>query len=210
MSWDSYWIFIVTTAVVCMTPGTAALLVVAQGMSHGWSRSYWAVAGITLANSLYFALSATGLATLLVASSLAFLVIKWGGVAYLFYLGYSAIMSRSSAITVMQDPAMATRGMAAFWQAFVVELSNPKALLYFVALLPQFIDSNKPVMPQMLIFGISCIVLDLAAYSIYGWLGSKTKRFTANLVFVKISNRIAGSLLMFAGFAMATLTQSTH
>jgi homoserine/homoserine lactone efflux protein len=205
MSWDTYLIFVITTAVVCLTPGPAALLVVAQGMSRGFRPSYWAIAGIALGNAVYFGLSATGVAALIVASGTLFSVIKWIGVAYLFYLGLSALRSKASALTVSGDARQAASGPRAFWQAMVVELSNPKALLYFVALLPQFIDPARPVGMQMLVFGVTCIGLDTAAYSLYAWLGSKTQRFTANERFVRTSNRAAGSLLMLAGAMMATV-----
>lgn len=208
MSWDTYLIFLITTAVVCLTPGPAALLVVAQGISNGLRRSYWAIAGIALANSLYFALSATGIAALIVASGTLFNVIKWVGVAYLFYLGIAAMRSKSSALTVTGDAREAVGGTRAFWQAVVVELSNPKALLYFVALLPQFINPAEPLGMQMLIFGITCVGLDIAAYSLYGWLGSKTQRFTANARFVKTSNRASGGLLIAAGAMMATVKRA--
>lgn len=205
MSWHTYLIFLVTTAVVCLTPGPAALLIVAQGMSNGYRRSYWAIAGIALANAVYFALSATGIAALIVASGTLFAIIKWVGVAYLFYLGISALFSRASALTVSHDASQSVRGMRAFWQAVIVELSNPKALLYFVALLPQFVDPTQPLGLQMLIFGITCVGLDTAAYSLYAWIGSKTQRFTANRRFVTASNRASGSLLMIAGALMATV-----
>lgn len=208
MSWETYLIFVVTTAVVCLTPGPAALLIVAQGISNGFRRSYWAIAGIALANAIYFALSATGVAALIVASGTLFAIIKWVGVAYLFYLGISAMRSKASALTVTSDPGQAVKGLRAFWQAVVVELSNPKALLYFVALLPQFIDLAKPVGMQMLVFGVTTVVLDAAAYTIYAWLGSKTQRFTANARFVKASNRTAGGLLMVAGAMMATVKRA--
>jgi homoserine/homoserine lactone efflux protein len=205
MSWHTYLIFLVTTAVVCLTPGPAALLIVAQGMSNGYRRSYWAIAGIALANAIYFALSATGIAALIVASSTLFAFIKWAGVAYLFYLGIAALLSKASALTVTHDAHQAVGGMRAFWQAVVVELSNPKALLYFVALLPQFVDPAQPVALQMLVFGITCVALDTVAYSLYAWLGSKTQRFTANRRFVNASNRASGGLLMIAGALMATV-----
>lgn len=210
MSWDTYLIFLVTTAVVCLTPGPAALLVVAQGISNGFRRSYWAIGGIALANAIYFALSATGIAALIVASGTLFAVIKWVGVAYLFYLGISAMLSKSSALTVTSNAREAVTGTRAFWQAVVVELSNPKALLYFVALLPQFIDPAAPLGTQMLVFGITCVGLDVATYSLYGWLGSKTQRFTANAGFVKNSNRASGGLLMLAGAMMATVKRAIH
>ena len=210
MSWDTYLLFVVTTAVVCLTPGPAAILIVAQGISNGYRRSYWAIAGIALANAIYFALSATGVAALIIASGTLFSVIKWVGVAYLFWLGISAMRSKSSALTVTADAAHAVSGISAFWQAVVVELSNPKALLYFVALLPQFIDPAQPVALQMLVFGVTCIGLDMAAYSLYAWLGSKTRRFTANEKFVKTSNRASGGLLMIAGAMMATVKRAIH
>jgi homoserine/homoserine lactone efflux protein len=210
MNWDTYLIFLVTTAVVCLTPGPAALLVVAQGISNGMRRSYWAVAGIAFANALYFGLSATGIAALIVASSTLFSLIKWIGVAYLFYLGITAMRSKASALTVTADAGHAVTGMRAFWQAVVVELSNPKALLYFVALLPQFIDPAQPVGMQLLVFGITTIALDTVSYSLYAWLGSKTQRFTANERFVKFSNRGSGGLLMVAGAIMATVKRSIH
>ncbi|HYD97579.1 MAG TPA: LysE family translocator [Noviherbaspirillum sp.] len=210
MNWETYLIFLVTTAVVCLTPGPAALLVVAQGISNGYRRSYWAIAGIALANAVYFALSATGVAALIVASGTLFSVIKWIGVAYLFYLGLSAMRSKASALTVTHGSSQSVHGLRAFWQAVVVELSNPKALLYFVALLPQFVDPTRPVALQMLVFGVTCIGLDVGAYSLYAWLGSKTQRFTANERFVRNSNRASGGLLMLAGAMMATVKRAVH
>lgn len=210
MSWDTYLIFLVTTAVVCLTPGPAALLIVAQGISNGLQRSYWAIAGIALANAVYFALSATGIAALIVASGTLFSVIKWVGVGYLFYLGISAMRSKASALTVTHDPGSAVSGPRAFWQAVVVELSNPKALLYFVALLPQFVDPGKSLGMQMLVFGATTVALDACAYTLYAWLGSKTQRFTANARFVKASNRTSGGLLMIAGAMMATVKRAIH
>lgn len=210
MNWNTYLVFVVTTAVVCLTPGPAALLVVAQGITNGMRRAYWAVAGIALANAIYFALSATGVAALIVASATLFSVIKWVGVVYLFYLGIAALRSKGSALTVSADARHAVSGLRAFWQAVVVELSNPKALLYFVALLPQFVDPAQSVGMQMLVYGVTTLALDTLAYSVYAWLGSKTQRFTANAAFVRNSNRASGGLLMIAGAMMATVKRALH
>ena len=130
MSWETYLIFLVTTAVVCLTPGPAALLVVAQGISNGFRRSWWAIAGIALANAVYFALSATGVAALIVASGTLFSIIKWVGVAYLFYLGISAIRSKASALTVTSDPGEAVSGLP--WLA---ALLSPDRWLLWLGLL---------------------------------------------------------------------------
>ncbi|OON64303.1 hypothetical protein B0920_13535 [Massilia sp. KIM] len=204
MGWETYLMFVLTTGLVCLTPGPAALLVVAQGMSTGLRGAYAATAGIALANAFYFALSATGLAALLVASSTLFSIIKWLGVAYLFWLGIGALRNRAGGLTVAPAGAE-SGGWRAFRRGVVLELSNPKALLYFVALLPQFVDPARPLATQMLICGATTVLLDFGAYSVYAWLASRTRRFTANAGFVRNTNRAAGLLLMLAGGMMATL-----
>lgn len=206
MDWKTYLLFLSTTWVVCLAPGPAALLVTVQSIGQGARSAYWAILGITLANACYFALSATGLATVVVASHLLFSIIKWGGVVYLLYLGLSALFSRASAITVGGEHS-ADSGPAAFRQALLVELSNPKALLYFVALLPQFVDVHRPLPVQMLVFGLTTVMLDLSAYSVYVWLGGRGRRFLSSPRFVKLTNRSAGSLLVLAGVATATVRQ---
>ncbi|NEX63167.1 LysE family translocator [Noviherbaspirillum galbum] len=210
MNWDTYLIFFVTTAVVCMTPGPAALMVVTRGISGGLQHSAWAIAGIAIANAAYFALSATGVAALIVASGTLFSVIKWAGVAYLFYLGVSAFLGRASAMTVSAEDGGAIGGPRVMWQAVVVELSNPKALLYFVALLPQFVDPSRPVGMQMLVYGATTVALDTITYGTYAWLGSRTRRFTASASLVRNGNRASGSLLMLAGALMATVKRVAH
>ena len=192
-------IFIATTGLVCLTPGVAALLVIAQGISNGVRRSYWAIAGIALANSIYFALSATGLAALIVTSHNVFNAVKWAGVAYLVYLGVRALFNRSSALTIQPAGIAAVSGPRALSQGLMVELANPKALLFFVALLPQFVDVHQPISLQMLIFGLTTVVLDLCSYSFYAWLGAKSQGLAANRKWASAASRASGVVLIAAG-----------
>ena len=192
-------LFITTTGLVCLTPGVAALLVVAQGISKGVRRSYWAIAGIALANAIYFALSATGLAALVVASHAVFSAVKWAGVAYLVYLGVRALFNRSSALTIKPAGTAPVSGPRALSQGLMVELSNPKALLFFVALLPQFVDVHRPIWFQMLIFGLTTVALDLGSYSFYAWLGAKSQGVAANRRWANAASRATGVVLIAAG-----------
>jgi homoserine/homoserine lactone efflux protein len=192
-------IFIATTGLVCVTPGVAALLAVAQGISNGLRRSYWAIAGIALANATYFALSATGLAALIVTSHNVFNAVKWAGVAYLVYLGIGALFNRSSVLTIKPAGDTAVSGLRALSQGLMVELANPKALLFFVALLPQFVDVHRPIWLQMLIFGLTTVVLDLGAYSFYAWLGAKSQGLTTNRRWASTASRASGVVLIAAG-----------
>lgn len=210
MDLKTYLLFVVTTQVSCLTPGVAALFVATRSIAHGWRRSYWAVAGIAAANALYFALSATGITALIVASATLFGLLKWAGVAYLLYLGATALASRSSVMSIAPPAGAeaAARGWAIWVRGLTIELSNPKALLYFVALLPQFVDVRPdawPVWRQMLTLGATCVVLDVLAYTFYGWLGARARRLAGSRRFVAATNRAAGAALIAAGLLTATV-----
>ncbi len=122
------------------------------------------VCDVAFANVVNFVLSATGIAALILASNLVFSIIKWVGVAYLLWLGTTAIFSRSGMINVSVGKRQTHLGKL-FSQGFVVEIANPKALLYFAAILPQFIQPELPILPQLLIMGLITLVMDLISYT---------------------------------------------
>lgn len=203
MELGTFLIFAFTTAVVIFTPGPAAIAIAAQGAGNGHKRASFGVFGVAAANAVYFVLSATGIATLLIASALIFGVIKWVGVAYLVYLGLSAIFSKTGGIqfaTGERRPAWSL-----FGKGFVVEFANPKALLYFAAILPQFLDVSRPVVTQMLIMGGTTVVLDLISYSLYAYAGDRLTSGRVKEWIVRLINRIAGGALLLAGARMATV-----
>lgn len=196
-----------TTLVVVLSPGPAAIAVTAEAASNGFKKSTLVILGIATANVVFFVLSATGIITLVLASHTLFSVIKWIGVAYLFYLGLSAIFSQSGPLSINASKKIETKAYKVFMRGFILEISNPKALLYFSALLPQFIDINHPIIPQLIILCLITLVLDLFCYSLYGYLGFKSiGKFIKPLV-IKLINRSAGAMLIFAGIKMATVEQ---
>ncbi|MEO9468184.1 MAG: LysE family translocator [Parasphingorhabdus sp.] len=192
-----------TTAVVIFVPGPAAIAIAAQGAGNGHKRATFGVFGVAAANAVYFILSATGIASLLIASSFIFGVIKWVGVAYLVYLGLSAIFSKSGGIQFASGKLQS--GLSLFGKGFVVEFANPKALLYFAAILPQFLDVSKPIIPQILIMGGTTVVLDLISYSIYAYAGDRLTSGRVKEWIVRLINRIAGGALLLAGARMASV-----
>ena len=204
MTIDIYLLFFVTTLVVVFSPGPAAVVVAGQGASGGQRRAFFGTFGIASANVVYFVLSATGVASLLLASHVVFGVIKWLGVGYLIYLGLTAIFSRSGGFVVKRGD-LESSARRFFIKGFVVEISNPKALLYFSALLPQFLNRAEPLVPQLLIMGATTLLLDLIAYSLYGLLGDKLGRSSVKPRIINLINRTAGGFLIFAGVRMATV-----
>ena len=203
---DTFLIFLLTTFVIVISPGPAVLAVALESASNGFKRSFAVIIGIALGNVVFFILSATGIAALIATSSMLFSIIKWTGVAYLFYLGTMAIFSKSGGLNFNTSKSKETRFHKAFIRGFVLELSNPKALLYFSALLPQFININQPVVPQLAILGLTTLVLDLLCYSAYAYFAYHSTKHGLKPLTVKIINRTAGSFLIFAGLKMATVS----
>ncbi|MEL6529001.1 MAG: LysE family translocator [Pseudomonadota bacterium] len=201
MEAGTFAIFAITTLVVVFTPGPAALTVTAQGAANGVQRAQFAIAGVASANAIYFALSAMGIAAAIIASDWLFLLIKWTGVAYLTYLGLSALMSKAGALQI--NPVATESRTRMFAKGFLVEFANPKALLYFAAVLPQFLDVSAPIAPQILIMGSTTLALDVLVYSVYAALGQTIARSGVKPWVLKTLNRVAGVALLIAAFRIA-------
>ena len=204
MDFSTFILFALTTFVVVFSPGPAAITVTAQGSGNGLSRAQYGIFGIASANVIYFALSATGIASLIIASNLLFTGIKWLGIVYLAYLGLTALFSKSGALKVAAGPPENRRTL--FVKGFIVEFANPKALLYFAAILPQFLDTAAPIAPQIAIMGLTTLVMDVMVYSAYAYLGQSITRSGVKPWIVKTLNRAAGSALLYAAFRMIKVT----
>lgn len=202
---DTLLLFIATTFMVVLSPGPAAIAITAEAASNGFKRSQWVILGVAVANLVYFILSATGIAALIIASNTLFLIIKWVGVAYLLYLGFSALFSEAGPLSIQPEKKAQGKVYRVFMRGFVLEISNPKALLYFSALLPQFIDINQAILPQIAIFALITFCLDFACYSLYAYLGWKSQSLGIKPWINKLINRSAGAMLVFAGFKMASV-----
>lgn len=208
MTWQIWLLFVITEAVLSMTPGPAVLYVLSQAIRRGARKSIWASAGILSANAMYFALSATSLGAVIVASYRLFFVIKWLGAAYLVYLGLRSFFGRESMLA-MPETAGVSSGPRILRDGFFLQAANPKALLFFTAILPQFIDARHNVAPQVVVLGISSIAVEFFILSVYGQLAGRALSAARSPRYEKITNRLAGSLLIGAGVGLATLRRTT-
>lgn len=205
MEFQAYLLFSVTTAIIIFSPGPSAILVASNASSNGFGRAFLSIFGFNLAIAVYFILSATGIAALLVASHFVFSLIKWGGVGYLIYLGYGALFSASGGIQV-RDAAPERRAKSLFLQGFIVEFSNPKTLLYFSAILPQFLNIDAAIAPQIIAMGGTTFALQLVIYGGYAFMGDRIARGGIKAWIVGAINKVAGGALWFAAFKMAFVT----
>lgn len=198
VNWETYWLYVLTEAALSLSPGPAVMLVIAYGLAQGARRSIYAALGILAANAIYFALSATALGALLVSSQSFFVAVKWIGAAYLVYVGLSALLGRPSPITVSGATERPRSRRAIFFSGLTLQLANPKTLIFFAAILPQFVDTRLPIGPQMAWLAAGSIVPELFILAGYGFLASRAARVATDTRYARITDRIAGLLVLGA------------
>ncbi len=203
MSWTIWWLFATTEFLLCRTPGPAVLFVLSSALRSGARRSLASNAGILSANAVYFLLSATGVGALLLASYNLFFAVKWIGAAYLIYLGLLSIFGKSGALAIEeQKPARARRLLA---DGFLVQASNPKAIVFFSALLPQFLDARHAIGPQVAILGATSVTIEFLVLLGYGTAAGRVSDLTRQPRYAAWTNRLAGAFLIGAGTGLATI-----
>jgi homoserine/homoserine lactone efflux protein len=204
MPFDRWLLFFATEAALSMTPGPAVLLVLSHGMSHGPWKPVWTTTGILTANALYFALSGTSLGGVLTASMPLFYAIRWLGAGYLAYLGLGAFFRRPEPVEVFTRTPAET-GRPLFRQGLVLQLTNPKALVFFTALLPQFVSPGGRVGLQIVILGVTSVITEFVILAAYGALASTATRMVSNERLATWQGKVAGLLLLAAALVVASI-----
>jgi homoserine/homoserine lactone efflux protein len=207
MTWASYSAFVVAMTALCVVPGPAVLLVLSQALSHGARKAVWTILGITLAGTVWFALSATGIGAVLRASYSLFFAIKWIGVAYLVWMGLG-LFFRTSKLTALAPAQGAPSARRMFLGGFVMQMANPNILLFFTAFLPQFIAPHAPLLPQIAILAATTAIIELVVQLAYAALAARVRGMFATERFARLTDRVSGSLLIAAGIGMAAIRRS--
>lgn len=205
MTWTTWWLFLATETVLSLTPGPAVLYVLSSALRAGARKSVASSLGILAANIVYFILSATSLGAVILASYDLFFAVKWIGAGYLIFLGFRAIFGHTSVLEVADAAPVAKRTWRLFLDGFVLQMSNPKALIFFTALLPQFINLHATVAPQMAILAATSVVSEFFILLGYGMAAGRASALARQPRFASWTNRLAGGLLVGAGTGLATL-----
>jgi len=198
MTPTTWWIFVCTETVLCLIPGPAVMFILSSALKAGARKSIASNLGILTANTVYFALSATGIGALLLSSKL-FLAVKWIGAAYLIVLGLRLLFDRGEVAERTAEASKDHKSHHLFFDGFMLQMSNPKAILFFSALLPQFLNPHAAIVPQIVILGATSVMIEFSILLGYGIAGSA---LTAR--YAKWTNRVAGGLLIGAGAGLAT------
>jgi threonine/homoserine/homoserine lactone efflux protein len=196
--------FAVLVAVLSCIPGPAVLLTVATALRRGSRAGFAAACGVLSGNAFYFVLSGAGVAALLLASYAAFTVLKYVGAAYLAYLGLRALFARRSELgNGAEGDAPVADARRAFRAGLVTQLSNPKALVFFVAIVPQFVDAQRGVAVQIAALTIVSTAVEFAVLAVYVGLATRVRRMPsadrASLWF----ERVGGAALLLVAATIA-------
>jgi threonine/homoserine/homoserine lactone efflux protein len=191
--------YVAATVVILAIPGPTILLVLSYSIAHGRQAALPLVAGVALGDAVAITLSLIGLGTLLAASAFWFTAIKWLGGLYLIYLGIRMLRGarQPRATHTARAPEAAPRKL--FGNAFIVTALNPKSIVFFIALLPQFISAAHPVTPQLVILGTTFVALAIAGATCYALFAASIRRFLGTPRAQRYYGYGGGGLLCAAG-----------
>jgi homoserine/homoserine lactone efflux protein len=192
MTLHAWMTFVLVAIGVSLIPGPAVVAVVSSALRGGFRASLATNAGVLVGDAAFVAATALGLGALLVASHPLFQAVKWLGVAYLAYLGGRALFARGAAYA-FDAPGAGTR---AFRLGLTTQLANPQIVLFFGALLPQFVDPARPVALQFAILGATFIVGDALVFAAYGALAHHARAWLRSPRAVRVTSRVSGAAML--------------
>ena len=206
MELSAWLVYVSVISLLLFSPGPSALLCISDGVKFGYKKAIPTILGGALSALLLMSISAVGLGAILAASETLFLIIKMLGAVYLIYLGWHAwregafnmpSTSNNSYTPLLYSP------YKLFKKSFMVGISNPKDLLFFIALFPSFMNSETAQLPQYIILASTWFFLEYLFMSIYTGLGAKMSSFFANPRPMRWINRTLGSVFISLGSMLA-------
>ena len=205
MTIEVWGIYVATVLVLMSTPGPSQLLMLSNSIKNGFRRSVFTALGDLTANFLQMLAAGLGLAVLIASSLYALTIIKWFGVVYLIWLGWQMIRKAVAGNTVGEVPEKEASLGSLWLQGFMTSAANPKAVVFFAALFPQFISSDAQFWPQFAILSATYIAIDACFLSAYGlgasWVARKLRGNARAWV-----ERIGGSFIIGAAVLLGLRT----
>lgn len=192
--------FLLAAILIAVTPGPGAVASMSAGMRHGYRSALVLILGLQTALLAHLAIVAIGLGALLAASDLAFAVVKLLGAAYLIWLG---VAKWRAPVQALDSVARGAERRDFFLQGLLVNLTNPKAIVFIGALVPPFIDSAAPLPPQYLLIASTLCLTDLVVMSSYALVAVRVAGWLRDPRAVRLQNRVFGGLFVSAGLLLA-------
>jgi homoserine/homoserine lactone efflux protein len=200
MSLEQLWLFLSISLIVSASPGPTMLTCMIDAGRYGFRRSMFTMAGACLGNLVLVTISALGLGLLAEHAEWVFHAVKWIGAAYLVYLGIQLLQAKLSRL---DNQTLEVRGQHLLGKGFVIAVTNPKGLIYFGALFPQFIDITQPMPPQFIHLTCIFIFMDFLLMCVYALGGRSIMHWLKSPEHQRWFNWISGGVLILAGTLLA-------
>jgi len=199
MTVEIWFVYIGTVLIVMSTPGPSQLLMLSNSINSGFHRSLFTAAGDLTANFIQMVIASAGLVGIISNSRDFFSVVKWAGVAYLAYLGLRLMLFKTGKERLQQNRKISIRCL--YWQGFVTSAANPKALVFFAALFPQFINSEGELLWQFVNLSSTYLIIDATFLCFYGkfaeWVSIKLVPSARQHL-----NKMSGAFLIIAAILL--------
>lgn len=203
MTLETWLAFFAACWLISLSPGAGAIASMSSGMQYGFWRGYWNAIGLQFALALQVAIVAAGLGAVLATSELAFGLIKWLGVVYLAWLGWKQWRAPVGELAGAEAPRPLGRPLTLLLRGFLVNASNPKAIVFILAVLPQFLDPARPLLAQYLAMGATMIGVDLIVMAGYTGLAARVLRLLRSPEQQRLLNRSFAGLFVGAAGLLA-------
>ena len=207
MALETWLAFFAACWLISLSPGAGAIASMSAGLQYGFWRGYWNALGLQLGLALQIIIVAAGVGAILAASEVAFGLIKWFGVVYLVYLGYRQWQALPSDMATQAERPIG-RPLTLVLRGFLVNFGNPKAIVFILAVLPQFLDPQAPLLVQHLLMGVTMIGVDLVVMAGYTGLAVRVLRALRSPRQQRIMNRTFGALFVGAAALLATVRRA--
>ncbi|ASA55677.1 homoserine/homoserine lactone efflux protein [Vibrio gazogenes] len=196
------WLAYVATAIIfSLAPGSGTVNSISNGLNYGIRRSLFAIAGLQLGLAFHILLVGIGVGALVAQSVLAFSLIKWIGVAYLVWLGIQKWRDTSTSFTT--ESQTSHQPWVMLRKSMLINLTNPKSIVFLVALFPQFIQPESPQMSQLIILGVTTMLIDTLVMLTYTSLAAKLRRYMRSELMMRRLNKVFGSAFLGCGALLA-------
>ena len=210
MEFHTWVAFFSACVFIAISPGSGAVLSMSHGLAYGVRQSSATIAGLQLGLLLVLLVAGGGVGAVLIASDWAFTVVKVLGAGYLIYLGWSQWRSVGNGVDVGYLQASPIGWKQRVLSGFLTNATNPKGIIFMVAVLPQFLSAQRPLWLQLLVMSATCLLVDTVVMHGYAASASALRRWMRSAEAMRWQNRIFGGLLMLVGLGLFFVQRSAQ
>ncbi len=208
MAFEVWLAFIGAAILIAVSPGAGAIQSMATGLTHGVRRGYWSILGLEIGLMLQLTFVAVGLGAAVAGSIVAFTVIKWIGVAYLVYLAVRQWRAVTTDLREQIGTSVDGSRLALAVRGFLINTTNPKGLVFFLAVLPQFVVPTAPLVPQYLTIGATMVAVDLVVMGLYTGLAVQLVERLHTPRQLTVLNRVFSGLFASAALVLSLVRRA--